>query len=267
MSSLLALNLAIALAFAQAGSTGALPAVSQHRLSVCLDAARTDPPSAIAAASEWAGEALGAAVAEEAGLPQQCLGFAYISLLRWDAAEAAFLAARDLRPPDDRPARARLGAMAGSAALAAGDHAAAIATLSTAQADAEAAGLGEIAGAIAADRARALVAAGRAAEAGEVLAGAQVLAPQSGEVWLLSAALARRQGDLNRARNLIGTALALAPEEPEILLEGGLIAALASDDAAARSAWERVVALDPATPHAQTARAYLAQLEPGTPLP
>lgn len=255
------------LAFAQAGSTGALPPVSQDRLTVCLDAARTDPPTAIAAASEWAGEALGEAVPEEAGLPQQCLGFAYMSLLRWDAAAEAFLDARDLRAPDDRPARARLGAMAGSAALASGDYPAAIATLSIAQADAEAAGLNEIAGGVAADRARALVAAGRAAEAGEVLAGAQVLAPQAGEVWLLSAALARRQGDLNRAQSLVATGLALAPEDLEILLEGGLIAALASDDASARTLWERVVALDGASPHAATARAYLAQIEQGAPLP
>jgi len=156
--------------------------------------------------------------------------------------------------------------MAGSAALAAGDFEAALAPLAAAQADAEAAGLSEIAGTIAADRARALVGAGREAEAAEVLTGAQILAPQEAEIWLLSAALARRQGSLNRAREFAGTALALASDNPDILLEAGLIAALSGDDAAARTAWEAVVALDPQAPYAQTARTNLAQLQEEAPV-
>jgi Flp pilus assembly protein TadD len=255
-------TLSAALALAQAAAPVAVPpvpSVSEDRLHVCLEQARTDPPTAIAAASEWTAEAIGA----DASLPRQCLGFAYMSLLRWEAAEGEFLAARDAREPADRAARARLGAMAGNAALAAGDFSGALATFTAAQADAEAAGLNEEAGIIAADRARALVGAGREAEAGDVLTGAQILAPQVADVWLLSAALARRQGSLTRARDLIGTAVALDPQSQEIGLELGLIAALSGDEASARTAWTTVTALDSATPQAETARAYLAQLDEG----
>lgn len=244
---------------AQAGAGP--PSLEQDRLRACLDQARTDPPTAIATASQWASEETGAATSA----PQQCLGFAYMSLLRWEAAEQAFLAARNARPPGDLAARARLGAMAGNAALAAEDHAGALEPLATAQQDAEAAGLNEVAGAIAADRARALVGTGREAEAEEVLTGAQILAAQLADIWLLSAALARRHGDLRRAEGLVKTALALAPDDPEIGLELGLIAALAGDDTTARGAWARVMALDPAAPLAETARTYLARLEEGTP--
>lgn len=250
-----------ALALAQAASAAPTTTAAEARLRACLDLARTDPAGAIATASEWAGEEAGA----EVSLPQQCLGFAYVSLLRWEAAAEAFLIARDAREPEDRGARARLGAMAGNAALAAGDFEGAATVLTAAQADAEASGLDEVAGAAAADRARALVGAGRGAEAQEVLTGAQILAPQVADVWLLSAALARRNGDLRRAAELIATAAALAPADGEIGLEAGLIAALAGDDAAARRAWDAVVALDPAAPQAASARAYLAQLEEGAP--
>jgi tetratricopeptide (TPR) repeat protein len=259
--------LAAALVLAQAGAAEPPPppaatmTASEARLSVCLDQARTDPPTAIVAASAWASEVTGV----DASLPQQCLGFAYMSLLRWDAAEQAFIAARDARAESDGAARARLGAMAGNAALAGGDFAGALEPLSAAQADAEAAGLNEVAGGIAADRARALVGAGREAEAAEVLTGAQILAPQVADVWLLSATLARRQGDLSRARDLIGTAVALEPQSQEIGLELGLVAALSGDEVSARTAWTAVTALDEASPHAEAARAYLAQLDEGTP--
>ena len=243
------------LVFAQAAA--AAPPPEDARLPACIEQARTDPATAIATASAWSSEATGQA----ASLPQQCLGFAYTSLLRWDAAQQAFTAARDARLQEDRPVRARLGAMAGSAALAGEDFAGALELLGVAQADAEGAGLNELAGEIAADRARALVSEGREAEAGEVLAGAQILSPQTAEIWLLSATLERRGGDLNRARGFITTAASLAPQDPEIGLEAGLIAALAGQDAAARTAWQSVLSLAPDTPHAATARTYLARLD------
>jgi hypothetical protein len=102
--------LAFALFAAQAAAAE-IP-VEQDRLQVCLGEARRDPTTAISNASQWLGEAEGA----ERALPQQCLGQAYVSLLRWDAAENAFRAARDASI--DPLARARLGAMAGGRSLA-----------------------------------------------------------------------------------------------------------------------------------------------------
>ena len=83
------LTLTLSLIIAQAAA--ALSPAEQARLTLCLDQARRDPPSAIAEANQWLGESSGAGAA----LPQQCLGQAYVSLLRWEAAEQAFLAARD----------------------------------------------------------------------------------------------------------------------------------------------------------------------------
>ena len=245
------------LAFAQVASAAPPVPVEQDRLRVCLDEARTDPPTAITSASRWLNEANGA----EASLPQQCLGFAYTALLRWGAAEQAFIASRDLRPENDQLIRARLGAMAGNAALADERAPRAAELFETAQFDAEAEGETQLAGQIAADRARALVQSDRTEEAQSVLEGAQVLAPQTADVWLLSATLARRDGDIAKAAPMIEAAAKLAPDDPSIGLELGLIAALAGDDEAARRSWQNVVSLAPQSPQSQTARAYLARLD------
>lgn len=255
---MIALSLA-ALAFAQAG---ALPPVEQDRLRVCLERARSDPPSAISAASVWLAEADG----PETSLPQQCLGAAFTSLLRWAAAEAAFAAARDARPATDLASRARLGGMAGNAALAGENWQQALAHLDMAQVDARGAGMAMMGGDIAADRARALVALGQEAEAQDALEQARALAPQSSAVWLLSATLDRRMDQLVAAQAKIRTAAALAPEDPAIGLEAGLIAALAGNDGAARASWNSVIALAPDSPEAATARSWLRQLEPAPPI-
>ena len=237
--------------------------VEQDRLQLCLEQARTDPATAIATADGWLAEAAGA----ERSLPGQCLGSAYVSLLRWDAAQAAFLAARDARPAEDGAIRARLGAMAGNAALAAGDHAAALAALDRALADAAQGGGGEseLAGTIAADRARALVGLGREDEAAAMLEQARRNAPQQAEVWLLSATLARRQDALEEAQGYIETAAALAPDDPAIGLEAGLIAALDGRDDTARTSWRSVIAAAPGSPESVAAGEYLAQLDGAPP--
>ena len=243
----------LTLLFAQAGPV--LSLAEQGRLTTCLDQARRDPPSAIAGATEWLGESDGAARA----LPQQCLGQAYVSLLRWEAAEQAFLAARD--STTDAAHRARLGAMAGNAALAAERWEPALAALAVAQADAATAEHAELAGTISADRARALVALGRLADAGDAIDQARSNASQNSEVWLLSATLARRQEDLAGAASLIAIAAALAPDDPAVALEAGTIAILAGDAVAARRNWQRVRQMAPDGPEAATARDYLAQLD------
>ena len=249
---------ALALFAAQAAevATAAPRTAEAARLSECLQQARTDPATAITTAGLWLNEAHDAGRA----LPQQCLGHAYSSLLRWPAAHDAFLAARDAALPSDYAVRARLGAMAGNAALGGNDFAAALADLERARADADLAGDKPLAGSIAADKARALVALKRIDEAAAALQQARADAPQDAQVWLLSATLSRRLGDLKSAQAQIEVAAGLAPTDPAIGLEAGVIAELAGNDEAARKSWNAVVAVAPATTEAASAKAYLAQV-------
>jgi hypothetical protein len=232
------------------------PSLEEDRLLACMTQARSDPAAAIVTASQW----LEGLAAPATAAPQQCLGFAYMGLLRWDAAREAFATARDARPAGDLAARARLGAMAGNAALAGGAHAGTLVLLEQAGKDAVAAGDMLLAGTISADRARAHVALGHQLEGAQALALARELAPQDSGVWLLSATLARRMEDLTSASGWIATAAQLDPANPAIGVEAGLIAALAGNDDAARSSWQSVIDLAPRSTEAQTARAYLAQL-------
>jgi tetratricopeptide (TPR) repeat protein len=255
------LSAALAL-LAQAAQAATAPAGSseQARLTVCLDQARNDPATAITTAGLWLKEAHDNGRA----LPQQCLGQAYVSLLRWDAAHAAFLAARDAALTSDYAVRARLGAMAGNAALAGSDPAAALADLDKAEADARLAADKPLAGSIGADRARVLVGLKRDAEAVTALQQAREDAPQDGEVWLLSATLSRRTGDLKSAQAQIEAAAGLVPQDPAVGLEAGVIAELAGNDEAARKSWSSVIALAPAAPEAASAKAYLAEIGSGS---
>ncbi len=232
----------------------------EDRLEACLDEARNSPALAIATASEW----LQGAEEVERSYPQQCLGFAYMSLLRWEAAQAAFVSARDLRSAGDFLGRARLGGMAGNAAIAAADFEPALDILVAAQSDAIAAGRSELAGQIASDRSRALVGLGREADATTALATARELATQDAQVWLHSAPLARRMADLDNAQAWIETAAALEPDNPAIGLEAGLIAATGGFDDTARTSWQSVIDIAPQSPEAERARAFLDQLN-GTP--
>jgi len=233
------------------------PTLEEDRLTVCLKQARTDPATAIVTASRWIGEASGA----ELAFPRQCLGMAYTRLLRWDAAERAFLDARDAALPESHSMRAKLAAMAGNSALAGGSNAAALADLDLAVQDAAAAGDTVMGGEIQIDRARALVALERTAEAGTALADARRDAPQNSDAWLLSATLSRRNDDLATAQSQIQTAASLDPTNPDIGLEAGLIAALAGNEGAARKSWQSVLDMAPGTPEAETARSYLDQLD------
>ncbi|MFC4254018.1 hypothetical protein GRI97_01205 [Altererythrobacter xixiisoli] len=243
------------LLFAQASAVGLTG--EEARLQTCMAQARQDPASAITEASQWASEVAG----PDESNPQQCLAYAYMSLLRWQAAEEAFLAARNARAPTDSAARARLAAMAGNAALAEERHEAALTNFDLAIADARSAGNMQLAGEAMSDRARALVGLDREDEARQELDRAQKEIPQDAEVWLLSATLARRQDDLTTAQAQIATAARLAPQLPAVGLEAGLIAALAGDEAAARKSWHSVIELAPNSPEAAAAGNYLAQLD------
>jgi tetratricopeptide (TPR) repeat protein len=253
------LALTAALLIAQAGAAqAAAPTVQEDRLALCRQEARVDPATAMVTASLWLAESQGPG----RSAPQQCLGFAYTSLLRWDAAESAFLAARQALLPGEHAARARLAGMAGNAALAGNRNEAALAAFDLARQDAQAAGDLVLAGSVEADRARALVALGRLNQAAEALARARQDAPQDASAWLLSATLSRRQERLDEALGQIRTAAALAPDDPAIGLEAGLIAALSGQDEAAETSWRAVLASSPDSPEASVARDYLAQLAP-----
>jgi tetratricopeptide (TPR) repeat protein len=245
-----------------AAAVAPLPPASPHtlaedRLSLCMDRARNDPTTAISEASRWERETGGTDRSEA----QQCLGMAYTALLRWKAAESAFLAAREAAPADAHFRKAQLAAMAGSAALAESRGAAAQVALALAVSDAEASGDTDLQAITRIDLARALVLQGDTARAETELANARTLDPQSPYAWLLSATLARRLGKLDEAQGYIETAATLAPDYPEIGVEAGVIAMLGGKEDAAKKSWQSVIALDPGGEAAATARGYLAQLE------
>lgn len=238
-----------------APATSPRPTISAT-LAQCLAGVEADPTEAAQAAEAWQQKTKGAERAE-AG---QCLGLALTRLGRWDEAEQAFMAARDAAPQDDHASRARLGSMAGNAALATGNAEGALTVLNDAHGDAQAAGEAVLAGDIAIDRARALVTLGRLEEAAPALAEARTARPGDAQAWLLSATLSRRMGHLADAQQQIEKAAELLPVDPEIGLEAGRIAALAGKDDAARKSWQSVIDAAPKSDSATQARDYLAQL-------
>lgn len=224
-------------------------------LQACPD--MTNPVDTADAASEWLATAKGV----ERAKAGECLGVALSTLERWEEAANAFQAAR---ADADKPEwRARLGAMAGEAALHAGEPADALAALDMAKADAARVqgAAAALIGGIAVFRARALVALDRKAEAAAALEDARKAAPDSAQAWLLSATLSRRMGKLAEAQRQIERAFDLRPVDLQVGLEAGVIAVLSGRDEAARKSWQSVIAAAPDGAEAETARGYLAQLD------
>lgn len=266
----------IALVLAQVGPGGALPqaplemrrkappavqsAVTtdplEERFRQCLEAAASDGESGILAAQAWRDRSSGV----EAARASQCLGNAYNYQARWAEAEDAFLAARDAEPADQPGRRAVLGAMAGQAALDHQQPEGAEAHYRRAHEDALRSGRLSLAGSIAADWSRALVALGRLDDAEKALTEARVASPDNPLGWLLSATLARRQDRLAEAQQWIERAAELMPVDPDIGLEAGVIAVLSGRDAAARKSWESVLQVAPGSDTARQAQSYLDQL-------
>lgn len=225
-------------------------------LASCLADAASNPLSVVERATAWRARAEGRNKAE-AG---HCLGVALSALGRWQPALIALGEARDALPAGERAYRARLGAMAGNAAIAGGNADAALAALDTATADAAGTADAALTGDIALDRARALVELGRPAEAEAPLATAREAMPKSAQAWLLSATLSRRLGKLVDAQAQIQKAGELLPTSPEIGLEAGVIAVLSGRDEAARKSWQSVIDAAPSSTAATTAKSYIAQL-------
>ena len=235
------------------------PTPATTRETDCIVLVRSDPPAALDFAGNWRDES--ASMSERAAA-EHCRGMAAAALDRWDDAEEAFRAARDSTPANERTARARLGLLAGNAALARGEAGRAIEALDEAQSEAIGAADTKLGGEIAIDRARALVALGREADAAGALAQARSQVPDNAQGWLLSATLSRRQGKLVDAQAQIQHAAELLPIDPEIGLEAGVIAALSGRDEAARKSFRSVITAAPGSPIAKTAQSYLDQLGP-----
>jgi tetratricopeptide (TPR) repeat protein len=225
-------------------------------LQECLALVEQDPGAAAELALRWRDAAQGSAQSE----PGQCLGLAQSRLAQWAEAEAAFVAARDISAASDRTIRARLGSMAGNAALAGGSAMRALAAFDTAHGEALAAGDPVLGGDIAIDRARALVALKRDDDAAAALTEARIASPANPLGWLLSATLSRRMGRLGEAQTQIEVAAGLLPTDPEIGLEAGVIAVLSGRDEAARKSWQSVIDASPQSDAALAAKTYLAQI-------
>jgi len=230
-------------------------------LQQCLALAQDDPEAAVESAQAWLDKEKGPGRVA----PGQCLGVAHAQLGNWQEAEAALLAARDATLADDRQQRARIGAMAGNYALAGGKPEAALAELDVAHSDAMAIPDAALAGAIAIDRASALIELKRQDEAAAALTEARTSRPGDAQAWLLSATLSRRMGKLAEAQSQIERAAELLPIDPEIGLEAGVIAMLSGREESARRSWQSVVDAKPNSDAAAKARGYLAQLGPSTP--
>ncbi|ODU68831.1 MAG: hypothetical protein ABT11_14710 [Novosphingobium sp. SCN 66-18] len=228
------------------------------RLSVCLAKALHDPAMGLAEARGWLAEGQNP---EQRVRANQCLGIILTQQGQFDAAEQAFADAIAGVPMLQEVAAVPLMAMAGNAALAGGHPDRALVWLDKAVAVrgyADNAALGDIQ----TDRARALVALDRPAEAATALDEAHRLAPDLAEGWLLSATLARRNKDMPRAQRDIEVAAHLDATDPAIGLEAGVIAVLDGRDEAARKSWESVVRTAPDSDEAKTAKGYLEQLGP-----
>jgi len=193
----------------------AAPGSDEQRYKTCIETIAVDRDRAIAEAESWR--------AGGGGLPAgQCLGLAFAAAERWAPAAVAFeQAAREAELRRDGRA-ATLWVQAGNAALANNDPAQARTALDRALAlpvlsDA-------MRGEALIDRARAAVVANDLAPARADLDAALRLVAGDPMGWLLSAALARRQGDLARAGKDIAEASRLAPGNPEIEAEKARIA-------------------------------------------
>lgn len=225
-------------------------------LAGCLGTLEEDPARAHAMAQIRRAETTGA----DRVLANHCLGTAAAALELWDDARTAFTAAREETSEAEPRARARFAALAGTAALGSGDAEGALGLLTLAESDARAAKAPLLEAIAANDRARALVALGRAEEALAALENSTSLAPDRAEGWLLKATLLRRLEKLPEAQTAIERAATLATTNPEIALEAGVIAVLAGRDEPARKSWQSVIVLAPDSAAAATAKDYLAQL-------
>lgn len=218
----------------------------------CAELAASDPIRAVDIASRWR-------LAGGGTLARQCLGLAYAAQERWAPAAVAFEQAAREAETERNPAAATLWVQAGNARLAGGEAQEARAAFNAALAsnilEGEALGEAHL------DRARAAVALDDLATARTDLDRAVALVPADPLAWLLSATLARRQNDLERAAADIAEAAKRSPDDAAVALEAGNIAMLSGAPDAARVAWQGAVQNQPDSPAGKAAAEALAALD------
>lgn len=219
------------------------------KFAACTTLASSHPEDAVAAAEGWTR-------ANPSVPARQCLGIAYAAAGRWEPAVTAFSQAATAAETNNDGRAANLWAQAGNAALAGDDPAKARGLLDRALATP---------GLAASQRGETLLDRARADLALEDLGAARIDIDKGRDLsasdpfgWLLSANLARRQKDLDRAEKEIAEAARLDPNDAAIALEAGTIAAASGAIDAARTAWARAVELAPAEPEGKAASAALA---------
>lgn len=223
------------------------------RFEACVALANANPAKALDQASAWRIEGGGV-------LARQCSGLAYAAMNRWPSAALAFEQAAK-QSEADRDGRApRLWVLAGNAALAGREPGRArgyfdAALSSGALKDGEA-------GEAHLDRARARFAGNDLKGARADLDAALKLVPADPLGWLLSATLARKEGDLKRAQQDILEATKRSPDDASVANEAGNIAVMSGEDEAARASWGEAVRLSPASDAGKAAAAALKQLGP-----
>ncbi len=229
----------------------ALFLLAQTASESCIDAVRKDPVAAVETARSWASSGGGA-------LARQCLALAYSAQERWSEAAMAFEQAAGETLPGEELASANLWVQAGNARLAAGEARPAVAAFDKALISGRLSGPAK--GEIRLDRARANVLAGDAAGARTDLDEALKLVPDDPLAWLLSASLARRMGDLDRAAADIEQASKRSADDPSVALEAGRIALASNATEAAKVAFQAAVTARPDSDAAKAAQAELDRL-------
>jgi tetratricopeptide (TPR) repeat protein len=217
----------------------------------CTDQIRTSSSAAAEAANVWHAQGGGA-------LARQCAALAYAAQDRWPEAALAFEQAARETNKGEEAAAAALWVQAGNARLAAGEAATAVANFDRGLVSGFLAG--PASGEARLDRARANVLAGDLGAARTDLDEALKLVPQDPLAWLLSASLARRMGQFDRAQADIAEAAKRSPDDANVALEAGRIALAAGATAAARVAFEGAVKTQPGSEAARAAQAELDRL-------
>ncbi len=243
--------LALALQGAVQAPDDAAETAALERYAACADLVQANPEQAIETAGTWR--------VDGGGLyARQCLGLAYVALERWAAAATVYeQAAREAEVRND-PRIADFHVQSGNAWLAAGEPTRAVQALDAALAAPRLSD--ELRGEVHLDRARALVALDNADGARADLDEGLRLVSSDPFAWYLSAALARRQGDVARARTDIARAMEMAADNPDIALLAGTIAGEAGDMTEAERLYRRVAEGAPDTDAGRTAQESLATL-------
>ncbi len=237
-----------------ARSDGKIPVPEKYAapFQACLDAALDSPEAGVAFAQKWR-------IDGGSFYARDCMGFAYTRAERWAPAIVAFeQAAEEAEREGEVAQSARLWAQAGNAALASEDAAKARQDFDAALARGMPDGLEK--GEVHLDRARALVALGDADAARESIDFALAQAPQDPLAWLLSATLARRQGEMRLAQAHIARSVQLSPDDASVALEEGNIAILTDHEDIARAAWQRAVKIAPEAAAGKAAADNLSRL-------